>query len=119
MYSNVYHGETEAMDEQEQYFEVPHWMHLSFTNYESDKTVFSKDIVNEDKIENSSINENLDGIEIRANGFVLPRVFDDLNRFEPPSPLLRPSTLPHAGRNSFAEKTVAFSTQQFTFISTS
>jgi hypothetical protein len=115
LYSNVYQvGEAEVFEEQEQYFEVPHWMHLSFTSYESDQTVFSKDTINETKLDNTSLNDELNGIEIKANGFVLPRVGGTGTRFDPPSPLLHPSSLINSGTigNSFAEQTVEFSTQR-------
>jgi hypothetical protein len=115
LYSNVYQvGETEAIDEQEQYFEVPHWMHLSFTSYDSDKTVFSNDVISDPKENTTSSNEVLSGIEIKANGFVMPRVADVRIRHEPTSPLLRPSSLAHGGTHASvnAEQTVSFSTQR-------
>jgi hypothetical protein len=58
-------AEIDDVDSQEQYYEVPHWMHLSFVSYESDENVFVDHLL--------EMEEPKDGLEIAANGFLLPR----------------------------------------------
>lgn len=104
LYSNVDKSvDMNDMDTQEQYFEVPHWMHLSFVSYNSDKTVFSQNQSENSQKADGPLSSNLESLEIRSNGFLLPRVFaKELNKEPATSPLLRPSAvLPAGSRKSF------------------
>ena len=90
LYVNVYKSvENDGVDVSESYFEVPHWMHLSFLSYESDSTVpgGSRENVRKDDLKGHL---NHAGLEIGANGFLLSRNVD--KPFDPSSessPLLR------------------------------
>jgi hypothetical protein len=96
LYNNINQVSTvETIDSQEQCFEVPHWMHLSFASYESDKTVFVKNRDEGQEDEEDPLLNRFTGIEVRANGFLLPRVIDAAKEIETPSsPLLRSTSIP-------------------------
>jgi hypothetical protein len=80
------------VDSQEQYFEVPHWMHLSFVSYNSDKSIFSSNQIENIQKADGPLLSNLERLEIRSNGFLLPRVFANEPNSEPvASHLLHPS----------------------------
>ena len=63
------------MDTNETYYEVPHWMHLSFVNYDREEK--QKD--GHSKPENSSNTASnlLDPYEIGPNGFIRPKIDPD------------------------------------------
>jgi len=91
LYVNVYQSvETDGVDASESYFEVPHWMHLSFLSYESDSTVpGSRENGGKEDLKG---NLNPSGLEIGANGFLLSR--NTRKAFDPSSessPLLQPA----------------------------
>ena len=72
LYSNP---PTEALldNSQEQFYEVPHWMHLSFVSYESDEAVFVDHLYDpkESQRKEDALNALQTGIEVASNGFVL------------------------------------------------
>jgi len=84
LYNNVFQSvEIEDVDSQEQYYEVPHWMHLSFVSYESDESVFIDHLFEaEEHKEDRKLQGNFAGLEIAANGFLLPRSSDASNNDE-------------------------------------
>jgi len=67
-------AETEGVDSQEQFYEVPHWMHLSFVSYESNETVFANhvhDLGASEEMKKIAI--SAPQLEIGANGFLCPK----------------------------------------------
>ena len=72
LYSNP---PTEALidESQEQYYDVPHWMHLSFVSYESDEAVFVDHLYDpkENQRNEKDVNMHQAEIEVSSNGFVL------------------------------------------------
>ena len=59
----------DGVDSSESYFEVPHWMHLSFVSYESDTRLpMEKKLNDEEGLENINIPRSR--IEIGPNGFI-------------------------------------------------
>jgi hypothetical protein len=67
-------NEIDDTAQQEQYYEIPHWMHLSFVSYESDESVFVDHLFEAEEAKPSSkIPDNQPELEILANGFLLPR----------------------------------------------
>jgi hypothetical protein len=77
LYINVYQSsDVNSFYVQEQYYEVPHWMHLSFVSYESDDTVVVDHLSEKDQ--SVGIKEELskvDELKILPNGFLLPTNF--------------------------------------------
>lgn len=66
----------DGVDTAEQYFEVPHWMHLSFVSYESDAILpLEKAIASEDAIESMQMGKQ--GIQVGPDGFILRTWNDD------------------------------------------
>jgi Vacuolar membrane-associated protein Iml1 len=57
------------------YYEVPHWMHLSFVNYDSEERFVAVDVAHQPKRTLPCVLE-IDGRPVLANGFLLPRVLD-------------------------------------------
>lgn len=76
------------------FYEVPHWMHLSFVSYNSEERLIAVADRNESKKETPCLIE-IDGRPLLANGFMLPRVIDvSAQESRGTSPLLRPMTGP-------------------------
>ena len=64
--------ETDSVDTSESYFEVPHWMHLSFVGYESEVFVPGEYTNDEDDAKKAArVDENDTGLRVGANGFIL------------------------------------------------
>jgi hypothetical protein len=89
---------TDSFDDsttQEQFFEVPHWMHLSFVSYESDEAVFVdhlRDPKDEKRKEEAILSRN-SGIDIGPNGFLQSSLYDKTSFVEMhPSPLMKPTS---------------------------
>lgn len=68
----------DGVDTAEQYFEVPHWMHLSFVSYESDTQlpVETKSSAQQDGGASSPMPQN--NIKIGPDGFILRHPTEDL-----------------------------------------
>lgn len=84
LYSNSYQaaGEEDAAT-QGQYYEVPHWMHLSFVSYESDEAVFIEHLYEaEEKKRYRKLVANQSDLDIVANGFLLSSDRDSVNDAE-------------------------------------
>jgi Vacuolar membrane-associated protein Iml1 len=78
LYINEYQGvESEGVDSSETYFEVPHWMHLSFVDYKSDTNVPTETRVNE--IDDIDDETNPSPLDIGPNGFLRHRFVDKLS----------------------------------------
>jgi hypothetical protein len=85
---------------QEQYYEVPHWMHLSFVSYESDEAVFVDHLFDpkERKRDDDEFAPRRSGMEIGPNGFLHPSCHDQDTDMEMyPSPRLNPTSLTVTG----------------------
>lgn len=100
LYSNP---PTEALIDksQEQFYEVPHWMHLSFVSYESDEAVFVEHLYDpKEKQRNEDVMESHEtGIEVASNGFVLSTSYrKSLETIS--SPLQQPFGKERQGRSS-------------------
>ena len=76
LYNNEYRAaETQGVDTGGKYYEVPHWMHLSFVTYDrpEEKRVYLNGLEdNKAPVQNSSW---LDNFDIGANGFLRPHNF--------------------------------------------
>jgi Vacuolar membrane-associated protein Iml1 len=73
------------------YYEVPHWMHLSFVNYDSEERFVAVDVAHQPKRAPPCVLE-IDGRPVLANGFLLPRVLDPRHiDTGGNSPLIRPA----------------------------
>lgn len=100
LYKNVHQSaEMEDVTTQEQYYEVPHWMHLSFVSYESDDAVFVDHLYEDEKKKRErKLVTNQAGMEIVANGFLLPRAADSIGEVDThASPLLHPTSFTARG----------------------
>ena len=64
--------ETRGVDASETYYEVPHWMHLSFVNYDRENHPHKDEGQSTSGITNTS-QLWLDSVEILANGMLRPR----------------------------------------------
>jgi hypothetical protein len=100
LYVNVYQSsEVNEIDAQEQFYEVPHWMHLSFLSYESDEIVFVDHRQEAEELREAEKETLLKssplGLEIGPNGFLLP----SRSRIQPQS-----QTSPLVGPTSFSAK---------------
>jgi len=76
LYNNEYRAaEKQGIDAGETYYEVPHWMHLSFVIYDrpEEKQVYLSGL--EDKNTPLQSSSWLDAYDIRANGFLRPPKF--------------------------------------------
>lgn len=67
--------ETEGVDASETYYEVPHWMHLSFVEYDrpEEKRVYLSGL--EDKAAPVQTSSWFDSYDIGANGFLRPHLY--------------------------------------------
>eukprot|EP00980_Cylindrotheca_fusiformis_P010443 scaffold2322_cov135-Cylindrotheca_fusiformis.AAC.2 len=80
LYNNDYQTvETRGVDTSETYYEVPHWMHLSFISYDreddgQDRHEKPKEPSSEDR---KKIRNWLDSYEVTSNGFLRPRIDPD------------------------------------------
>lgn len=94
LYTNSYQSSgIEESTSQEQYYEVPHWMHLSFVSYESDEAVFVDHLYEaEEKKRDRKLVANSSGLNIAANGFLLTTANDVLSNEvqSQENPTLRP-----------------------------
>jgi hypothetical protein len=72
LYSNP-PTETVFDKSQEQFYEVPHWMHLSFVSYESDEAVFVDHLYDpkDSQRKEDTVSTLETGIDVAPNGFVL------------------------------------------------
>ncbi|KAL3920504.1 MAG: hypothetical protein SGILL_003231 [Bacillariaceae sp.] len=80
LYNNEYHvAESHGIDTGGKYYEVPHWMHLSFVTYDrpEEKKTYLSGL--EDKKASVRNDVWLDGFHVGANGFLRPH---NLNKFE-------------------------------------
>ena len=85
--------ETEGVDTSETYYEVPHWMHLSFVNYDREDNR-PKEQGASSKAQNIR-NSWTDSYEIAAHGFLRPKVDQNLNEEkDASSPQLKASSPP-------------------------
>lgn len=72
LYVNDYQSvETDGVDAGETYYEVPHWMHLSFVRYKSDNPLNGDQKGNDTK-ESPKCRNIPTGFEVAPNGFLLP-----------------------------------------------
>ena len=73
LFKNEYRAvETRGVDTSETYYEVPHWMHLSFVQYDRDDFDDHDVDGGEDHLPIKSHIDALGTLEIGANGFLLP-----------------------------------------------
>jgi hypothetical protein len=81
--------EARGVDTNERYYEVPHWMHLSFINYDRD----DGDDVNATRREEQAARTNrqpwLDAFEVAANGFLRNQMSADSTHLHASSSQLR------------------------------
>jgi hypothetical protein len=78
------------------YYEVPHWMHLSFVNYESEERFVAADVSLRSEEATPSFPE-IDGRPLFPNGFLLPRKKGrnhDRGEVSGASPQIRPAVAP-------------------------
>ena len=88
--------ETQGIDATGTYYEVPHWMHLSFVTYDrpEEKRVYLSGL--EDKTAPVQTSSWLDAYNIGANGFLRP------HNFHQDSPMLSPVLKPKSPTSSFS-----------------
>ena len=100
LYSNP---PTEALFDksQEQFYEVPHWMHLSFVSYESDEAVFVDHLYDpkESQRKEDALSSQQTGMDVASNGFVLSSSYRKLPEVMS-SPLQQPLGNVQKGRSS-------------------
>lgn len=103
MYVNLYElAGTEDVDAAETYYEVPHWMNLSFASYDSDgiKTDGSR---NQDPWDRDDCIINSAGLLVGSNGFLLPRQNETAHE-KSRSPQLRPKSFSAQGNAAASPK---------------
>lgn len=98
LYSQTKHlADLENASGQEQYYEIPHWMHLSFVSYQSDDAVFVDHLVEADDAKpDRALHDNKSGPVILSNGFLLSNTADpsrDADRSISPLLCAKSSTL--------------------------
>jgi len=68
--------DTEGVDFAGTYYESPHWMHLSFVSYGTDKEVAGEPILSDSRQNQTVLHvTDIDGRPVMPNGFLLPGVF--------------------------------------------
>jgi len=72
--SDLHSVDTEDVDFGGTYYEVPHWMHLSFVSYDSDIPVEGEAFSADDRRKKSMYVSDIDGRPVLADGFLLPLV---------------------------------------------
>lgn len=65
--------ETQGVDTSETYYEVPHWMHLSFVSYDREEHQLGDHIHHEDLVSPTVKQDGLDSFELGPNGFLRPK----------------------------------------------
>jgi hypothetical protein len=101
LYVNVYQtSDIHDIDAQEQFYEVPHWMHLSFLSYESDEVVFVDHRQEAEELREAAKETLLKtspfGLEIGPNGFLLPSM-SCIQTQSQTSPLVGPTSFSAKG----------------------
>ena len=66
-------AETQGVDTSEAYYEVPHWMHLSFISYDREENQFGSHIHQDDMVSPLVKQEGLGTFELGPNGFLRPK----------------------------------------------
>jgi hypothetical protein len=65
--------ETQGVDTSETYYEVPHWMHLSFISYDREENQLGDHIHQDDMVSPVVKQEGLGTFELGPNGFLIPK----------------------------------------------
>ena len=97
LYVNEYQSvEAGGVDGSGTYYEVPHWMHLSFVSYAVDSSVLHESTVEKPQAPSQKAKathyQNVGGRLIGPNGFILPGTFDGMEESRMPS--TTPAALP-------------------------
>jgi len=92
LYVNDYQSvETDGIDVGETYYEVPHWMHLSFVSYESDNALLGDRSSSGEAKPDPRSRIISTGLDVAPNGFLLPASSERSPATFEPSPSLGPA----------------------------
>lgn len=92
LYVNLYQEvDPEGVDGSETFYEVPHWMNLSFASYDGDSEALGRP-EHTSAVPRSFRTINSAGLPVAPNGFLLPRTREQVAHQKSNSPLLRPNS---------------------------